>query len=164
MSSLCPAIGQSYNKPQVDESSDFAPAWGMSRPMRQVSFFRVRIDAAQEADERVLKEFIAKTKIRRIVPALIQDAVQKFWSIYVEYEENKKGFESRKESKVIHASCDLETIHRRYPRAYEKWTEEEDVRLKIEYGKGLGIRPLSEMFQRRPGSIRSRLRKLGLVK
>lgn len=132
--------------------------------MRQVTFFRVRIGAAQEADERVLNEFIAKTKIRKIVPALIQDAVPKFWSIYVEYEENKKELESPKGEKDRSRSYSLETVRQRYPRAYEKWTEDEDVRLKIEYGKGLGIQPLSEMFQRQPGSIRSRLRKLGLVK
>jgi hypothetical protein len=124
----------------------------------------VRIGAAQEADERVLNEFIAKTKIRKIVPALIQDVAPKFWRIYVEYEANKKKLEPKKEGKVIPGSYNLETIHRRYPRAYEKWTEEEDVRLKIEYGKGLGIQPLSEMFQRQPSAIRSRLRKLGLVK
>jgi len=132
--------------------------------MRQVTFFQVRIGTEQAADERVLNEFIAKTKIRKIVPALIQDVVPKFWSIYVEYEANQGELESKKEGKVIPKSYNLETIRRRYPRAYEKWTEEDDVRLKIEYGKGLGIQPLSEMFQRQPGSIRSRLRKLGLVK
>lgn len=132
--------------------------------MRQVTFFRVQIGAGQEADERILNEFVAKAKIRRIVPALIQGAVPKFWSIYVEYEENKKELESPKGEKVRSRSYSLETVRMRYPRAYKKWTEDEDVRLKFEYGKGLGIQPLSEMFQRQPGSIRSRLRKLGLVK
>jgi hypothetical protein len=124
----------------------------------------VRIGAAQEADGRVLNEFIARAKIRKLVPALIQDAVPKFWSIYIEYEENKKELESKKERKIRSRSYSLETVRQRYPRAYEKWTEDEDARLKVEYGKGLGIRLLSEMFQRQPSAIRSRLRKLGIVK
>lgn len=132
--------------------------------MHRVAFFRVRVGVGQEADERALNGFIKEAKIRKIVPALIQDAVPKFWSIYVEYEEDKQGLRSNKESKTIPKSCSLESIRRQYPRAYEKWTKEEDVRLKIEYDKGLGIQPLSEMLQRQPGSIRSRLRKLGILK
>lgn len=131
--------------------------------MRRVTFFRVRLGAAQEADERVLNEFIAKAKIRKIVPALIQDAIPKFWSVYVEYEEDKKELAAKKEDKVMSKSYSLGTIHRQYPRAYERWTDDEDARLKVEYGKGLGIQLLSEMFQRQPTAIRSRLRKLGIV-
>jgi hypothetical protein len=57
----------------------------------------------------------------------------------------------------------LEKIRLQYPRAYEKWTDEEDTRLKVEHDKGLSARLLSEMFQRQPSAIRSRLRKLGIV-
>lgn len=77
---------------------------------------------------------------------------------------DNKDLESQKEQRVMPKSYSLKTVRQRYPRAYEKWTEDEDVRLKIEYGKGLGIQPLSEMFQRKPSAIRSRLRKLGLLK
>lgn len=75
-----------------------------------------------------------------------------------------KELESKKEGRVRSRSYSLETVRQRYPKAYEKWTEDEDARLKVEYVKGLGIRLLSEMFQRQPSAIRSRLRKLGLVK
>ncbi|MBE9570849.1 MAG: hypothetical protein IMF11_09495, partial [Proteobacteria bacterium] len=80
--------------------------------------------------------------------------------------ENKDSteLESKKEGKARSRSYSLETVRQRYPRAYERWTKDEDVRLKIEYDKGLGIQPLSEMFQRQPGSIRSRLRKLGILR
>lgn len=77
---------------------------------------------------------------------------------------DSKELESKNEGKVRSRSYSLGTLRQRYPRAYEKWTEDEDARLKVEYGKGLGIRLLSEMFQRQPSAIRSRLRKLGLVK
>jgi hypothetical protein len=122
------------------------------------------LGTGQEGDERALNAFIEEVKIRKIVPALIQDALPKFWCIYVEYEEDVQELQSNEESKTISGSRTLENIRRRYPRAYEKWTEEDDVRLRIEYGKGSGIQPLSEMFQRQPGSVRSRLRKLGILK
>ena len=57
----------------------------------------------------------------------------------------------------------FEKIRQQYPRAYERWTGDEDIRLQDEYNKGRSVRQLSETFQRQPGAIRSRLRKLGLV-
>lgn len=130
--------------------------------MRQVTFFKVRLGAGQEADERALNAFIAEVKIRKIVPVLVQDALPNFWSVYVEYERSKQELESRKEGKVISKSYSLENIRRQYPRAYENWTDNEDMRLKVEYSKGLNIQLLSERFQRQPSAIRSRLQKLGL--
>lgn len=132
--------------------------------MRRVTFFRVRLGAAQEADERVLNEFIAKAKIRKIVPVLIQDALLKFWSVYVEYEENKEELKSKKEGKVISMPYSLETIRQQYPKAYEKWTSDEDTRLQDEYNKGLSVQQLSETFRRQPSAIRSHLLRLGLMK
>ena len=57
------------------------------------------------------------------------------------------------------------------PRAYEKWTDEEDERLRqawaeqetVEETTTGKIRALAEDFQRKPGAIRSRLKKLGLL-
>jgi hypothetical protein len=91
-----------------------------------------------------------------IIKELSQDKVP------TESKDNKE-LKSKKEGKVMSRSYSLETIHRRHPRAYERWTEDEDARLKIEYGKGLDIQLLSEMFQRQPSAIRSRLRKLGIL-
>lgn len=48
-----------------------------------------------------------------------------------------------------------------YPRAYERWTEEDDKVLQQEFSNGASIQDLSELFQRRPSAIRSRLRRLG---
>ena len=55
----------------------------------------------------------------------------------------------------------VQEIRRKYPKAYVKWTKEEDVRLSNEYSKR--VSELADSFQRRPGAIRSRLQKLGLV-
>lgn|GEM_PF-122210 len=55
-----------------------------------------------------------------------------------------------------------EETHAKLPRAYEQWTQEDDQRLMDEYRRGLSVPQLAVIFQRRPGAIRSRLRRLGL--
>jgi len=58
---------------------------------------------------------------------------------------------------------DIEQIRREYPKAYAKWTEEEDARLRNEHFQGRTANELAKSFQRKPSAIRSRLRKLGLL-
>ena len=58
----------------------------------------------------------------------------------------------------------VEEIRLRYPRAYMKWTKEEDNALKKEYLKGKTINELASIFQKKPSAIRSRLQKLGVLK
>jgi len=57
----------------------------------------------------------------------------------------------------------MSEIRKKYPRAYEKWTEDEDARLRAEFAKGAAKSELAALFQRRLSAIRSRLRKLGLL-
>ena len=59
---------------------------------------------------------------------------------------------------------DIEEIRKKYPRAYMKWTKEEDETLRDEYLRGKTIGELAKIFQRKPSAIHSRLRKLGLLK
>ena len=58
---------------------------------------------------------------------------------------------------------DVEKIRQKYPRAYVKWSLEEDEKLKNEYASGQQIGELAKKFQRQSGAIRSRLQKLGLM-
>lgn len=58
---------------------------------------------------------------------------------------------------------DVEIIRQKYPRAYVKWSGEEDEKLKNEYANGQQIGELAKKFQRQSSAIRSRLRKLGLM-
>jgi hypothetical protein len=74
----------------------------------------------------------------------------------------KKAFEFMIEEDRSKA-YNVEQIRREYPRAYAKWTEEEDIRLRDGYTQGKIINELAKIFQRKPGAIRSRLRKLGLL-
>ena len=54
-------------------------------------------------------------------------------------------------------------VRQKHPRAYEKWTSDEDERLRGQYQTGLDILGLAAMLQRQPSAIRSRLIKLGLT-
>lgn len=56
-----------------------------------------------------------------------------------------------------------EKIRQKYPRAYVKWSRDEDENLKNEYASGEKIGALANKFQRQPAVIRSRLQKLGLI-
>jgi hypothetical protein len=58
----------------------------------------------------------------------------------------------------------LAEIRNQHPRAYEKWTDTEDLELSKNYREGLSVSQLAEMHQRQRSAIRSRLRKLGLQK
>ena len=55
---------------------------------------------------------------------------------------------------------DVGGAHRRFPRAYERWTAEEDRRLRDLHEAGWDETELASEFGRQPSAIRSRLRKL----
>ena len=51
-----------------------------------------------------------------------------------------------------------------YPRAYEPWNEEEEKRLINLFSETKTIAEISKLMRRQPGGIKSRLKKLGLIK
>ncbi len=65
-------------------------------------------------------------------------------------------------SELPGSSSGFDKIRQRHPRAYEKWSAEEDERLRAQYGQGRDVSELAELFGRQPSGIRSRLIKLGL--
>jgi ATP-dependent DNA helicase RecQ len=54
----------------------------------------------------------------------------------------------------------LQTIKQGHPRAYEKWTQEEDAELLSLHAAGMPLSELATRFRRQPSAIRSRLAKL----
>ena len=66
--------------------------------------------------------------------------------------------------KEIKKAYNVAEIREKYPRAYEKWTDVEDLELSKNYQEGLSISELAERHQRKRGAIHSRLKKLGLQK
>jgi predicted Holliday junction resolvase-like endonuclease len=57
----------------------------------------------------------------------------------------------------------IESIRKNHRRAYEPWSKDEEKRLSRLYEQGATITELAQEFQRQPGGIRSRLKKLGLT-
>jgi hypothetical protein len=57
----------------------------------------------------------------------------------------------------------LSEVRKTHPRAYEKWTSEEDARLRAGFENGMGRAELAKELQRQPSAITSRLQKLGLL-
>jgi DNA-binding NarL/FixJ family response regulator len=56
----------------------------------------------------------------------------------------------------------LARIRQRHPRAYERWGDDEDARLKVAVASGRAIAEIAVDLQRQPSAIRSRLSKLGV--
>ena len=54
----------------------------------------------------------------------------------------------------------MAAIKAKYPRAYEKWSAQEDVELKLMSSRGVSQDELAKHFKRQPSAIRSRLEKL----
>jgi hypothetical protein len=57
----------------------------------------------------------------------------------------------------------IQEMRRQHPRAYEKWTDDEDARLRVEFSNGTDRTELARMFQRQRSAVKSRLQKLGLL-
>lgn len=123
-----------------------------------------------------------------VVDQHIRQAIQHYWTALPEKERSLKQVEQEITKLVQRALKDIEEdplafrepvfsktkaksitdpwlakIRARHPRAYEQWTEEEDNLLKQRFSDGVSVQDLSELLQRRPSAIRSRLRKSGLV-
>ena len=62
------------------------------------------------------------------------------------------------------AAGKADKIRQEYARAYVTWSPEEDKELVRKHGRGSNVPDLASHFGRRPGAIRSRLKKLGLWK
>ncbi|WP_436777834.1 hypothetical protein [Yinghuangia sp. YIM S09857] len=57
----------------------------------------------------------------------------------------------------------LEELRKMHPRAYDRWSAEEEARLTEGFKCGETQAELARQHQRQPGAIRSRLIKLGLI-
>jgi len=120
------------------------PQWG-SLQQRQLTELQQKVD---DALGRLSEEIAA-------IPNRVQSAVG---------DRNSQPESSAGQNKaVIPKTYDVEKIRQKYPRAYVKWSREEDENLQNEYASGQQIGELVKRFQRQPSAIRSRLRKLGLM-
>ncbi|GBL11228.1 Holliday junction resolvase-like protein [Microcystis aeruginosa] len=78
-------------------------------------------------------------------------------------QEGARAYDKSSEEALPKKSYSIKDIRKTHPRAYEPWTKAEDERLRQRYKQGIVINDLAREFQRKPGGIRSRLKKLGLL-
>lgn len=73
--------------------------------------------------------------------------------------EIKQGTKKKKEEIL---KKPFETLREKCPKAYMKWTTEEDEKLKKLWNKGMQMSTIADTFGRKKGAIASRITKLGL--
>ena len=125
------------------------PQWG-SLQQRQLTELQQKVDNALAQ----LSEEIA------VIPNRVQEAVaSRGGEINPQFGSGLNGSQKN----AYRPKTQNEKIRQKYPRAYVKWSQEEDENLKKEYASCQQIGELAQRFQRQPGAIRSRLQKLGLI-
>ena len=125
------------------------PQWG-SLQQRQLTELQQKVDNALAQ----LSEEIA------VIPNRVQEAVA---SRGGEINPQFSSALNADEKNAYRPKTQNEKIRQKYPRAYVKWSQDEDENLKKEYASCQQIGELAQRFQRQPGAIRSRLQKLGLM-
>jgi hypothetical protein len=125
------------------------PQWG-SLQQRQLTELQQKVDNALAQ----LSEEIA------VIPNRVQEAVaSRGGEINPQFGSALNGAQKN----AYRPKTQNEKIRQKYPRAYVKWSQDEDENLKKEYASCQLIGELAQRFQRQPGAIRSRLQKLGLI-
>ncbi|MEG3849140.1 hypothetical protein QT971_17440 [Microcoleus sp. herbarium19] len=119
------------------------PQWG-NLQQRQLTELQQKVD---DALGRLAEEIAA-------IPNRVQEAVG---------DRNSQPENSAAQINADRPKTQNEKIRQKYPRAYVKWTREEEDNLKNEYASGREIGELAQRFQRQPAAIRLRLQKLGLM-
>jgi hypothetical protein len=111
-------------------------------------------------------EYFRKTSLRaeEEYNALSEERLQELEKNFIKIcggKQKREKKEKVKKEKGIEKP--FEKIREDHPKAYMKWTAEEDEQLKKLFHKGIQIREISEIFGRKRGAITSRLKKLGLT-
>jgi ATP-dependent exoDNAse (exonuclease V) alpha subunit len=83
--------------------------------------------------------------------------------------EGKKPSDGKQPKKTKRSAAEkgtpksLDDIRAKFPNAYRPWNEEDDKKLRMLFAGGMPIARIAKHFERKPGSIRSRLKKFGLI-
>lgn len=125
------------------------PQWG-NLQQRQLTELQQQVDNALAQ----LSQEIA------VIPSRVEEAVA---SRTVEMNQNLGSGLNAEPKNADRSKTQNEKIRQKYPRAYVKWSREEDENLQKEYANCQEVSELAQKFQRQPVAIRSRLQKLGLI-
>ncbi len=103
---------------------------------------------------------LAEKEYDLLSPERIEE-IEKNFIVLCGGKQKKEKKEQKKKGKSAEKSS--EKIREEYPKAYAKWTVEEDEQLKKLFHKGVQIHEMTEVFGRKRGAISSRLKKLELT-
>ena len=106
---------------------------------------------------RVILQAIAKGHTYEQI--LVQDLAWTYHDIFLAAAEALEAGQVTNEGN----SYDVEEIRHDHPRAYEKWSDEEDGQLSEVCRSGKSVREIAKTLNRQDGAIRSRLAKLNLA-
>lgn len=67
-----------------------------------------------------------------------------------------------KEMRELNKAYSVDEMRKTNPKAYARWTEEDDNRLELLYCEGKSTAELSKIFERNRGAVTSRIKKLEL--
>lgn len=114
------------------------------------------------------------SRLQKAIASAINHGRIRFEVIYPEISQKTNLTEISEQNKLINEGRTLQqnspqkaysikNIQKNYARAYTPWTKDDDEKLRQRYNQGTTINDLVKEFQRQPGGIRSRLKKLGLL-
>lgn len=105
----------------------------------------------------------AITEYERLTPERIAEMEHNFIIICGGKTKKVKKTPKAKRKKSAESETAFADIRETHPQAYRAWTADEEAELKKMFERGKQMKEMSAKLGRKPGGIRSRLKKLGLV-
>lgn len=110
----------------------------------------------------------AELEYDRLTPERIHEMEKNFITICGGKQKHEKKIKKEKKLQTKKTEGEaggngFDEIREKHPQAYRSWTSDEEARLKKMFERGKQMKEMSEKLGRKPGGIRSRLQKLGLV-
>ncbi len=112
----------------------------------------------QQMASRIPQDLNAMSRISGVGAVKLQRYGDEFLSEILGYAQEHNI--TAKEPDDLSAPSSFANVRRPHPNAYEPWTSDDDQRLLLRYRRGKTIAELAELFGRKTGAIRSRLKKL----
>lgn len=109
--------------------------------------------AIRICSEMLPKEFRSRETIKQVLVEMLSDEINS----YGDFNESQLGPGEYSESTI-------KRIRHQFPNAYKAWSTDEEKLLTLRFQEGFSIDELATLYQRQPSAIRSRLRKLGILK
>lgn len=114
-----------------------------------------------EKDEQFRRASLLAEEEYKLLPQERIEEIERNFIVLCGGKQKKEKKERKKKEKVTEKP--FEKIREEHPKAYTKWTAEEDEKLKKLFHRGVQIREIAEIFGRKKGAISSRLKKLELA-